>query len=374
MNLSRACFCLGVILTPIYLFPSGGLQLSDVFFITSFLVFLTKDSYLLFDELRVFSGLIFLRIFVFWAFLVNFCVFFVYFQNDTLKSSVYYFYCYMVMVLALAHIRMGGIPFLTKIFYSFVVSAILVLFFAIFNLDYLFSDKYFYRRAVTFNNPNQLGYWALMTSAILLILKSILSPKKPKYFNLILFLCILVTIYLCLLSLSKAAMISMAMLLVLNSIKNLRLVLLIILVGFVASLYVELEDNDVISKVGKRVVNIGAADDDNLEARNYDRILKYPEYLILGAGEGTIRQRFDKDNEIHSTVGTVIFSYGLIGTFLAGSFLLKFLRSHKISFLTFQVPLLLYGITHMGLRSKLCWMIVILVIVSEHKMRKKSSG
>ena len=44
----------------------------------------------------------------------------------------------------------------------------------------------------------------------------------------------------------------------------------------------------------KGSLDIGEADDDNLEGRNYDRIWKYPEYLVFGAGEGTIEQRFDK--------------------------------------------------------------------------------
>lgn len=365
MNLSNSFFFMGIISTPFYIFPSGGVQLSDVFFLLSVIIFLsTKESYSLFDELKYFSKLLYLRIFIFWAFLVNLFVFIYWFQTDTLLSSFYYVYDYIILLLTLALFRLGGNSFLTGTYYSFFTGIILVLIFAILNLDYLFADKYFFRRAVTFNNPNQLGYWALMSMTVLFILKKTLSLNKVKYFNVIFALGILMTLYLSLISLSKASVISIIILIAVNSIRNFKVIIFMSLLSIASFSYIELGEDNFVSKIEKRLSNIGKANDDNLEGRNYDRIWKYPKYVFLGAGEGTIEQRFDKDNEIHSTIGTIIFSYGFFGTLMFVLFLFSLFWENKYSFIIYLLPLLLYSLTHMGLRSKLFWIILILVIIS----------
>ena len=56
---------------------------------------------------------------------------------------------------------------------------------SILDLDYLFGEKYFYRRAVTFNNPNQLGYWALMAITVLFILKKICLDQSKDSFEIL---------------------------------------------------------------------------------------------------------------------------------------------------------------------------------------------
>ena len=365
MNLSKFFYFIGVIFTPFYIFPSGGVQLSDLFFLISLLIFFTtKNNYLLFNEVKYSSQLKYLKIFIFWTFIVNLFVFIFWFQTNTLLSSFYYVYNYLILLLTLSFFILSGNSFLTKIYYSFFISIILVFLVAILNFDYLFADKYFYRRAVTFNNPNQLGYWALMVMTALFILKKILSLNKVKYFNIIFVLGILMTLYLSIISLSKASTISIIILIILNSIKNFKIILFLSLFSIAFFSYAELEEDNFISRIDKRLSDVGEANDDNLEGRNYDRILKYPEYLFFGAGEGTIEQRFDKDNEIHSTIGTIIFSYGFFGTLLFSLFLFSCIRENKYSFLSFLIPLLLYSITHMGLRSKTFWIILILVIIN----------
>ena len=52
------------------------------------------------------------------------------------------------------------------------------------------------------------------------------------------------------------------------------------------------------------------------------------------------------------------------GTLLFSLFLFSYIRENKYSFLSFLIPLLLYSITHMGLRSKTFWIILILVIIN----------
>ena len=268
MNLSQFFYLIGVIFIPFYIFPSGGLQLSDLFFLISLLIFFTtKNSYLLFNELKYSSQLKYLRIFIFWTFTVNLFVFIFWFQTNTLLSSFYYVYNYLILLLTLSFFILSGNSFLTKAYYSLFISIVLVFLFAILNLDYLFANKYFFRRAVTFNNPNQLGYWALMVMTILFILKKNLSLNKYKYINIVFTFGVLMTLYLSIISLSKASTISILILIILNLFKNFKSLLFLSLFSIAFFTYAGLEEDNFISRIDKRLSDIGEANDDNLEGR-----------------------------------------------------------------------------------------------------------
>jgi hypothetical protein len=90
-------------------------------------------------------------------------------------------------------------------------------------------------------------------------------------------------------------------------------------------------------------------------------LVDYPEHLILGAGEGaserfyTPRYREDSGAEVHSTLGVVLFAYGIPGTALFLLFLWRLARADPAHVLTLIVPLLVYGLAHNGLRFSLLW-------------------
>lgn len=84
---------------------------------------------------------------------------------------------------------------------------------------------------------------------------------------------------------------------------------------------------------------------------------------MVGAGEGQTERLNTEapEVELHSTPGTLLFSYGLFGTIL---FLLPFwyiVRTKGIPALSMFVPVLLYGSTHNGLRQSELWVLIILV-------------
>ena len=71
----------------------------------------------------------------------------------------------------------------------------------------------------------------------------------------------------------------------------------------------------VYKNAARRIANVGEQQDDSFTSRGYDRIWQFPEYLLLGAGEGAYsRFRNWDDNEFHSTFGTIVFSYGFVGS------------------------------------------------------------
>jgi len=98
-----------------------------------------------------------------------------------------------------------------------------------------------------------------------------------------------------------------------------------------------------------------------LEIRNYNRIAEYYEYTVLGAGEGDLdrfRQSYGANLEIHSSIGTVFFSYGVIGLTLFILFLGNLAFRAKLAMGIYLIPALVYGLTHQGLRFSFFWLLI----------------
>jgi hypothetical protein len=95
-----------------------------------------------------------------------------------------------------------------------------------------------------------------------------------------------------------------------------------------------------------------------LKRGDNDRILLHPQYLILGSGEGNYK-RFSK-SEFHSLLGTIIFSYGIVGLFFFILFWKK-TGAFKIKFLIFILPIIVHSIFHNDIRQPFLWMIFILI-------------
>ena len=98
---------------------------------------------------------------------------------------------------------------------------------------------------------------------------------------------------------------------------------------------------------------------DTLAGRGYDRMGKYPEYLFFGAGEGAYG-RFQSDlydSEIHSSLGSLLFCYGIVGAGLFACALLPLARRDPLTAL-YLVPAFVHGFTHQGLRFAFFWVML----------------
>ena len=83
-------------------------------------------------------------------------------------------------------------------------------------------------------------------------------------------------------------------------------------------------------------------------------------YLVLGAGQGAT-ERFDTEGEVHSTPGTLIFSYGLPGSVLFVLFLWNIVGGDAVRSTLLLAPLLAYGLVHNGLRFPWFWLAVCVI-------------
>jgi len=209
------------------------------------------------------------------------------------------------------------------------------------------------RQEIFFNNPNQLGFFALLSVTIFAIGAKWL--RLPFWYQVVTYAA---AVYLTLVSLSKAAIIATAILIVIALIRRPGSV---VVSGLVIVTMVFLTDfgTALVHSAGQRLETVGRTKDDNLEARGYHRIVDFPEYLGFGAAEGAY-DRFDPAHpiEIHSSPGTVLFSYGIVGTAGFLFFLFSVVRRAPMYLVAHLLPVAFYSVTHNGLRDSLFWILL----------------
>jgi hypothetical protein len=221
-----------------------------------------------------------------------------------------------------------------------------------------------------FNNANQLGFFALLSASILLLL------QRRKYSSTTEVVVGTVSaVYLCLLSASKAALGGIGLLVVFGLFVRLRTMLVIGTI-LVLSMVVASPMLDAVSNSISRIENDTNVHSE-IEERGYDRIVNNPEYLVTGAGEGGYT-RFEEttvigSHEIHSSLGTLVFCYGVLGLVLFGVFIWLVLRGSGLRTWFLVAPSFAYSMTHQGLRSTLFWVQLAIVLAMSWEARDQKA-
>jgi len=315
--LAYVCFA------PIYVFKSGLPQPADFMIaITaglSIVLFFLKQR-IIFN--RVFAILV-LMVFMFFA--INISYF--YFYKDTLflYSSVYYLFNAFVFSGTVILFKQNPDRSMHWGRYAVFASIIIELIWL-----KLFDSNSIYRETGSFNNPNQLGYWSLLSSCYLLVLN---YGRRMKWIDIIFFSGVVVFY-------------TFFQVAVLNNPKFI------------------IENFEVIQKVAERIETIEDEGSGLLVERGYDRIINHPEYLFFGAGEGAY-WRFSnlgvRGLELHSGLGTILFSYGLFGLALFGAFVFTIFQRAPILLWVTLASIMAYGITHQHVRFTGFWLYLGLV-------------
>ena len=345
---------------PYYFVSSGLPQVSHIFMLVGILYFVSiYYKNLMFEICREPYAVYFLL----YVILIN-TIYMIYFIDMVFfKYTLYYIFNISIFYMTIVLLKMKKIS-LNVVVYSLLVGLLLLLFFG-----YLFIDINFREReSLFFNNPNQLGYYGLLIAT----LYSIIDFKgiKNKYYTFLYSLSIyILSFILIFLSSSLTAIIGFFLLIIFNIIqyvmKNFQLksfisMILIVLLGATVFINSNIENNMLlkrVSKINKKVENL-------VQDRGYDRIVNNDEYILFGAGEGRF-ERFDSEHkgELHSTLGNILFSYGFIGFIL---FLLilysNYMNWFKVT--VFISPLLVYSLTHNGIRNPLFWIFLAIIVVN----------
>ena len=357
---------------PFYFFSSGGPQISDIFGLLIILyvlfLFLKTSVKLNKQEFRLFSLLF---SFIFFTLIISTTWALIAQNYKYLNSSIMYFYNSLLMLsfyIYFAKLRRFSLVF---VFYTLAIAGL-------FSLIIGFNPSGV-RQYGMFNNPNQLAYYSLLVTCALfyLIEFSRVSIK-------VLLIPIAITGITCVMSFSAAAIFAYfvgGLYLLRRYFLDIKLipaclVFLILIVIATTSLYntSEVFSTSLDARI-ERKESSAQNDVSFWQERGYDRIINNSEYLLFGAAEAEYN-RFDSyivnddyQLEIHSTFGTVIFGYGILGFILFSSFLLKLFRNNFVSIITFT-PIFLYWLAHNGLRFPLLWVLLSLVaylMFGEHR-------
>lgn len=338
----------GLILSfPFYLFGSGGPQISSAFGFAVFLLTLPHVFRLMLHPLAIWGVA-----FVAYTMAVNGVHDVMLGEGGSmLKYSVFYAYN-LVLFMAILRASEQGQRFFDGLYKAVLLSIAVQA--ALAPLGFVAGT----RNTLFFNNPNQLGYWALLSACLVALLNSARRRRISRMEGAALLACLaLVGI-----SQSKAAIGGMALVIALRTISSVYGIAAAVLIGLAAMAL--LGDSDIVQSIQFRMAKVGVEQEDTLFGRGYGRIVQFPEYIVLGAGEGGL-SRFGKGHqlELHSVPAMLLFSYGFFGVVLILTWVISLLRRDTLIRLAWVAPLGFYLLTHQGMRFSLLWVVMAVVCV-----------
>lgn len=331
------------VLFPFYVFPSGQPQLADAAVVCIVLLLTLNPTFVFPGQSAIACRLI--AAFAFYTTFVNFAWAGILSHQGPLRFVPFYLYnALLFTALVQLYVRYSE-TYLRAIGYGLAVSLVLQL--ALLPLSW---SAIAFRQELFFNNPNQLGYFSLLAATIFLI-----ADKVVRFASWLRATVLSAATILAALSLSKAAIAALGVLIVISLFRRPLTVLSLCGVALVVTPLV-VSKTDIGDRLTARFESVGEQSDDSFGGRGYDRIVEHPELLILGAGEGAVdRFDLDFDGELHSSVGTVLFSYGLVGLALFTGLIVVIWRSAGTALTLYLLPVFAYGFTHQGIRFSLFW-------------------
>lgn len=357
MNLIGALLLfLGLSLSSLYLFPSGGPQLTDVVligFVGVMLVMSLGDKHLKVSPFAICWGMM-----VLWVLMVCLSWTLVLGTTSFFRPVQFFLFNFLVGMALLRFLSVYG-ERATGIIRNGVAIALLIA-----GTQVLLQLAMGVNRTTgSFNNPNQLAYFSLCGVVVLLMLDDF-HPRMR-----LLGLAGLASGVLGVLAASSLAAMGGGVLVLIGwamanarQIKHFARLLLLLPLLLLGVLFANISsDGQVLRNIEARMDRAPSKIDSVYEEREFDRLTNFPEYAILGAGEAE-RQRFAPYDglEIHSSFVNMLFAYGLPGL---GLFLLTIviaLRRAPLYVWAGVAGPLIYSTTHNGLRATLFWLVLVL--------------
>lgn len=385
INLAKYSLLVYLLLKPYYLFASGGLQIADIFLLLSF-VLLFVESRLSSDwrsELaRTIQEQRLIFIFVALTFIINTLYFFTYLELKFFLSSSYYVFN-LLAIIAFA-IFLKDRHFLSRIGSVFKFNLVIQLALWASHIGrYFDADRYM----GTLNDPNQFGYYILI-SFLFIYATDIALGKGRTY------IYYLLTILLIFLSGSTGMLLGIGVFSALiaayyikqqlkSPYKMVRRIMhstgiflgLLVLLFPIVFTVIDSDHGDVFGITEaplflriseKQEQASGEASKNIFEDRGLDVLGKYPHFMIFGAGEGAYR-RFtmmnNYGNEVHSTLPSILFYYGLLPLVVLLLWIRQNLRGIGWRFGIAATTLLTVSFILLNQRQSLFWVFIVMMSI-----------
>lgn len=321
-------------------------------------------SYMVSPVMRVNPAFLFAGLFALLTLVINILHYLFLPDFRFLLSSVYYLYNFGLFMMGVT--LFASNPWLMTNIARFILAALMVIqvFYA-----HIMPNVFSWRESGSFVTPNQLAYWSLLIATAYVIL------KREQPFTIFDIALLVIGGYLQILSLSKAGMITYTIFLISllfhpSFARQYLLFSCLIFLGFIFFMakggmenILYTQELSFLDKALNRLETIGAEKDDSLEARGYLRLLEYPHYLLLGAGEGGF-ERFGR-LEIHSGLATILFSYSIFGLTFFLTFLFFVFNKLPWYYWLLMVPIMLFGLVHQNVRFGFFWTFLA-IVYSQH--------
>lgn len=216
-----------------------------------------------------------------------------------------------------------------------------------------------FRTAVFFNNANQLGYYALTAASMMA-----LTQRRLGTGLFTASIGFIACAYLAMLSASRAAVGGIAILFFLLVFSNPK----VIIVASLAAVGVLTIGGPITRSIDALEQRMDRGRGRFMEERGYDRMWKYPQHLVFGAGEGEVARFVDNPKfarEIHSSFATVLFAYGVVGMTLFMLFLYRVVRGALLRRSLMLLPIAAFSLSHQGLRFTLLWIMLAVFVATK---------
>lgn len=390
MKLYQWSFLIYIFLKPYYVFESGAMQLGDLFLLISVVLYMYYKNKNGLKEITINSIDRLLVYFTISVILIN-GFYAVYHQRiDFVVSTLHYIFNFILIIFFRSYSKSP--LFLDNLFKVCKLNLWIQLIIYLIGLGEYFWDI---RYMGTFNDPNQMAFFIYSSFLLIYLLSKIIDKQISIFYYLICLFLIFQTASTGIL-LAIFSFVFLLLVLNFNSVFNTKIKVkakTIIVVNFVlmSSIFVisinptilnSISDSFIIERVEEKISKIGSTDNISsnsygdlslIEERGIDKLILYPERLLFGSGQGYYA-RFDEaahNNEIHSTLPSILFYYGTIPTIILLIWFNKNVR--KLSYVTILVfiPLILESFTLLNQRQPFFWMIFVLSYIYIEKINKR---
>lgn len=381
MNLIQYSFLMYIFLKQFYFFSSGGLQPADLFLIVS--VFLYIGKLIKGERLLIKRIDINIVIFVFSVVLINLIYLCIYIKFEFLLSLFHYIF--ILGVIFIFRIMATNNLFfirLLKVLKTILWCQLLIYFTGL--GDYYMSERYM----GTFNDPNQLAFFVYAALMLIHIISLYLNKKISIIYYLI-------TLYIIFISASTGMLLAITIYSVIwivfsinfkkffkkksiNKILRFFAILSLIMIFIVPNIEIlskEFNDLPIFSRLEEKIGDRGTKIS-NFDDRGYDKLLLYPEKMIYGAGQGYYA-RFNKaahGGEIHSTLPSILFSYGIIPTIFFVRWIVNCLNKIPFNVWCIYLSLIIESFTLLNQRQPFFWILFLMGNIYINKLFLSKKG
>lgn len=362
-DLSKLCFLIFFLLKPFYLLPSGSIQIGDMFLVLSFAfhIYNKRFNIVIIDKTFVY--------FLLCVFAIN-GAYFLKFQNEEfLKSCLYYLFNFMVIICFRNFLK--DPDFLKKLEIVCKINIIVQIILFITGIgEYWFGTV---RYIGTYNDPNQLGFAIISTFFIIYILN---AKHLLIYFALSVFLIFQTYSTGMLLAITVLVAFYIITNINISKIKIKPITLVVALVIIVTVMFIVYRHGFININWDRFRVDSKLNKGDNaissfLKDRNMEIITKYPEYFIYGFGEGYTNRFYGYGGELHSTVISLWYYYGIIPYTFIVKWVVDNVKKMSFHIAPTIIALLIEAVTLVNHRQPAFWMIIILASFNISKRSHK---